>query len=110
MGEVGRPNARTWNGGLSILTFNDETHEYFWNGEKVPYSVTGILKVSGLIDTTWYNEPARVRGTYVHEATQFLDEDCLEWDSLDPVITPYVEAYARFKTESKFHVKRIEEC
>lgn len=91
-----------------MLTFNEDTHEYFWDGDIVPYSVTGILKAAGLIGGTYYTEYSRTRGSYVHEATQFLDEGCLDWDSIDQAIEPYVMAYERFKTESKFVPEHIE--
>lgn len=90
-----------------MFTFNDETHTYFWNGVPVP-SVTQILQAEGYIDDRYYNEAARIRGTYVHVACQYLDEGGLDTENLDPIIIPYLSAYERFKQEARFVPELIE--
>lgn len=88
--------------------FDAETHKYFIQDVCVP-SVTQVLKECGIIDDRFYTEEARERGKAVHLATQLLDEDDLDWDSLDPSLEGYVRAYERFKTESGFVPVLIEE-
>lgn len=90
-----------------MVEFKAETHEYFFNGRKVP-SVTGILKEVGLIDDEWFTEEARERGKAVHAATELLDRDDLDWDSLHPKIEPYVKAYQNFKKDTGFIPELIE--
>jgi hypothetical protein len=90
-----------------MLEFNPETHEYFFNGRKVP-SVTGILKEVGLIDGEWFTDEARERGKAVHAATELLDLDDLDLDSLHPKIEPYVRAYQKFKNDTGFKPELIE--
>jgi len=89
------------------LRFVEDIHVYTWRGVILP-SVTGILKDVGIIDTAWYNEAARLRGSYVHLACALEDRGNLDWSTLDPVLVPYVEAWVRFKRESGFVPEIIE--
>ena len=61
--------------------------------------VTDILKSAGLIDTTWFTDEARARGTAVHLACQYLDEGCLDEATVAEEIRPYLAAYQRFRAE-----------
>lgn len=61
--------------------------------------VTEILKSTGLIDTTFFTEAGRERGTAVHLACQYLDENDLDLDSLDPALWGYVDAYRDFRQQ-----------
>ena len=67
-------------------------------------SVTEILVAEGFIDTTWYDEYSRTRGEYVHQAAHLYDIGKLDEERLDPVLVPYLEAWKKFLTESKFTV------
>jgi hypothetical protein len=87
------------------IQFDEAAHLYTVAGVERP-SVTQILKDAGLIDTTWYTDEARERGRAVHLATQFLDEDDLDWDTVLLQYRGYVEAWARFKQESHFQIGR----
>ena len=89
------------------IVFNNEGHIYTVDGKIIP-SVTTIIKECGLIDTTWFNDTATTRGTYVHQATELLDRDDLDEASLDPVLVPYVDVYKRFKDETGFCINDIE--
>lgn len=82
-------------------TFKSETHQYFIDGVEI-YSNTQILKLAGLIDDRWYTDHGKDRGHAVHLGCQLLDEESLDWASLDLEIEPYVIAYERFKRESGF--------
>ena len=89
------------------IVFQREGHIYTVDGKEVT-SVTTIIKDCGLIDTTWFNDTATTRGTYVHQATELLDKDDLDEASLDPALVPYVDAYKRFKDETGFCINDIE--
>jgi len=58
--------------------------------------VTEVLKNAGLIDTRWFSDEVRDRGTVVHAACQYLDEGTLDESTLDPKIAGYVEGYKRW--------------
>lgn len=82
----------------TVLKFDEELHRYSVGDVTLP-SVTQILKETGLIDVSWFTEEARLRGSYVHQATQYLDEDDLAEETVDPRYAGYVEAYRRFLIE-----------
>ena len=65
-------------------------------------SVTELLVKEGFIDTTWFDEYGRDRGTYVHKARHLYDMDELDEGSLDPVLVPYLEAWKKFRKDSGF--------
>lgn len=69
--------------------------------------VTTILNALRL---TWYpDDPAALaRGTAVHEACRFLDENDLDRKSLDPMIVPYVDAWEKCKRELNVQIVSIE--
>lgn len=93
------------------IGFNEERHEYRVNGLIVP-SVTQVLSSVGLPDLS--GVPADLLewkaglGTAVHKATELDDAWDLDEDYLDPAIMPYLQAYRRFKLESKFKAVLIE--
>lgn len=89
------------------LRFVEDTHVYTWRGAVLP-SVTTILKDVGIIDTAFYTEAARLRGSYAHIACALEDQGMLDWSTLDAVLVPYVEAWVRFKRESGFVPEIIE--
>lgn len=82
--------------------FNDERHEYRLNGEVI-LGATGLMKRCGWIDTTYYTESGRQRGTWVHQAVHYVDEGDLAPLSADSQwIQPYLDAYMGFKRDFKF--------
>lgn len=91
------------------LTFDPEPHVYRFNGDVIP-SVTQILEP--LID--YGSVPGAIldhaaqRGTAVHLATEFYDDDDLDEATIDPEILPYVEAWRTFREESGFAVLQSE--
>lgn len=89
------------------LTFDAEKHEYRIDGQRVP-SVTQVLQGAGLIDTRWFNDEARMRGTYVAQATQFYDEGTLDYDALDDELKPYVMAWEKFLVDANVRIDHIE--
>jgi len=89
------------------LSFDPETHQYWVDGEEV-LSVTQILKSCCIIDDTWFTEVARQRGQAIHLATEYLDQNDLNWDSISPKIAGYVKSYKQFKSDVDFTIERIE--
>jgi hypothetical protein len=86
----------------------NEHHEYTVNGIPRP-SVTSVLKVAGLINDDWYTEASRRRGSAVHAACHYLDEDDLpeSWLETSPH-AGYVRAWQKFKSETHFTPSLIE--
>jgi hypothetical protein len=92
----------------NALSFDPATHQYRVDGETI-LSVTQILKACGIIDDTWYTKESAQRGQAVHLATQLFDESDLDWDSVSPEITGYLDAYRKFRQEVIFEVDMIEQ-
>jgi hypothetical protein len=97
------------------LIFDAATHVYMLDGVVVP-SVTGILKASGLIDFSGIPEhileAARVRGTTVHEAIHFFNEDDLDLEQFGedfPDYAPYLEGWIAFRRQRRF-TPIVNEC
>jgi len=94
------------------FTFDAERHLYLVQGKPVP-SVTQVLHSAGL--SADYSmvapevlERKRTIGEYVHKATQYLDEGCLDLATVDPEIQGYLAGYEKFIKESGFRPDLIE--
>lgn len=85
----------------------DEKHRYFVDGKPYP-GVTEILKDCGIIDDSWYTDQASLRGTHIHKACQYIDEKCLDRDTVDPLYLPYLRAYEKFLDECRPEWYKIE--
>lgn len=115
-----------------MLTFKpNPIHEYCWNGVRVP-SVTEILDDVGIVDYSsipfGVREMALQRGSDVHAATHFDDENDLEFDEelwlsnpigyereyqrtgrgVAPTRAGYVAAWRKFRRETGFIPDLIE--
>lgn len=94
---------------MADLIFLEDTHEYFYNGEKMP-SVTQVLKP--LFDFSCVGdevlEVARQRGQIVHKLCELDDRDDLDPDSVDPALQPYLDAWRNFRRDTHFTPRRIE--
>jgi hypothetical protein len=82
---------------VPAIEFKEEDHSYWVSGRRLP-SVTQILKRAGIVDTRWYTEEGRARGTAVHRACQLFDEGSLDMRTVDPSIQGYVDGWAEFLT------------
>ena len=71
--------------------------------------VTSILREVGLVDTTWFTEEARDRGSALHLATEYLDRGELDEATVDPLIVSRLAAYRLFIKEMKPEILSIEE-
>lgn len=95
------------------LTFDEDRHVYEIDGVRVP-SVTQVLAEAGL----WRPAPGvsqadldftRGLGTAVHLATAMDDEGELDEDSVALTVSPYLEAWRRFRSDLKPEILVIEE-
>ena len=89
------------------MEFDEATHTYFVNGEVV-LSVMQILKEAGLVDTTWFTEFGRWRGSAVHKATHYSDEKDIDCRTLDPIVRPFVADWKQFRKDTGFTPTMIE--
>ena len=94
------------------FTFDAERHIYLVHGMPVP-SVTQVLHSAGL--SADYSmvapevlERKRIIGEYVHKASQYLDEGCLDLETVDPEIHGYLAGYEKFIKDSGFRPDLIE--
>lgn|SRR5574341_116369 len=94
----------------AVLTFDAGAHRYALGGRELP-SVTSILRDAGLIDHSapWFTDEVRNRGTYVHQAIALLVEQDLDWETLDPALVPYVQAFDRWRAEGNFVIEATEQ-
>jgi len=90
------------------LTFDPDSHTYVLDGVEVP-SVTGVLKRAGLIDFSSIPngilETARARGTVVHKAIHFFNENDLDVDRFAhdfPECIGYLDAWISFTRSRDF--------
>jgi hypothetical protein len=90
-----------------MIHFDPTTHTYTVNGEVYP-SVTQIIQGAGLIDTTWFTDYGRDRGTMVHRVIQYHLAGELDETSIDPVLWPYFVAFRKFEAESGLDVEASE--
>lgn len=92
------------------IHLDETTHVYRVGPDRVVVpSVTTILADVGLIDTTWFNDQALIRGTFVHEATALDDRDDLDDDSVDAQLACYIEAWRAFRSETGCEILSIEQ-
>jgi hypothetical protein len=69
-------------------------------------SVTEV--VGQVMDSRWYTPEGAKRGTDVHAACAYLDEDDLDESSVSEDIRGYVEAWKKYKSESPSEFEFIE--
>ena len=81
------------------LVFDQEHHEYRVGGRVLP-SVTQLMDKYGITNSEWYGYQASIRGSYVHKATEFMDEDDLDIEDQDELLQPFLRAYEKFKAEA----------
>lgn len=83
------------------LTFDEESHRYTLDETPV-ISVTQALVGGGLVDTKWFTEWARDRGSAVHRAIQLFEADDLDESTIDENVRPFFDAYLKFKAEYRW--------
>ena len=87
--------------------FDEATHSYTVNGVRIP-SVTQILESVGLVD---YKDIPRAvlnyaadRSIAVHTATEFFDQNDLDFDSLDEQVAKYFVGWRNFRKDYRFEI------
>lgn len=94
------------------LRFDPEEHRYWLDDREIP-SVSSILSpiTSPLYSRMpeWRREETALRGTYAHKATELYDLDRLNWETLDPKLEPYVNAWLAFRYASDVEILEIEQ-
>lgn len=87
----------------AMLQFDDAAHRYTVDGVAVP-GVTSVLSWLSGYDKVpgGYLEPAAFRGTWVHRATELVDEDDLDWSTVPAEFKPYIDAWSLFKQRTGF--------
>lgn len=97
-------------GARDELTFDAERHEYRFLGGVVP-SVTQVLQP--LVDFSRVPrellEAKRDLGQRVHEACHFFDEDDLDEETIEADVEPYLEAWKRFRVETRVDILAAEQ-
>lgn len=82
------------------VEFDLQTHRYFINGRQVR-SVTQILHDAGLIDTRFFTEHSRWRGSAVHELT--MEEDRagkpIDLRTIKPELRGYIKGARQYKRD-----------
>ena len=89
------------------VAFEKEGHVYTANGLVIP-SITQILSAEGFIDTTWFDEYSRDKGSMIHLACHYDITGELEESSVVDEIMPYLSAFRKFMAESGFKVDKSE--
>jgi hypothetical protein len=91
------------------LTFNEEKHQYAFQGKPVPGVTTALQVLGGYagIPKHILDNAAR-RGTAVHRATELYDDGTLDYSTLDDEIYPYLTAWEQFLHDKKPEIIEVE--
>ncbi len=81
--------------------FDEEKHEYRVDG-RILTGVTRIIADMGLIETRWFTEDGRERGTQVHKTCELFDKGTLDEEALDPRLVSYLDGWKAFLRETGF--------
>ena len=84
-----------------------EDHVYAQDGIGYP-SVTNILQKTGFIDTKWFTEYGRERGSCVHQIIHWHILGELDEGTVDPVLQPYLEAWKSFEKDTGYQSLYVE--
>lgn len=92
--------------------FQAATHTYLVEGKPLQ-SVTQILQAVGMVCYDGIPEAVLEHkaeiGTAAHAACHYSDEGTLDLASVDPEVAPYLEAWHRFRLETEFEPRLIEQ-
>lgn len=94
---------------LDLLEFDVEDHAYSVKGVRLP-SVTQIMGTQFPLNVPKERlEFARQMGRAIHSATELYDRGDLDFDTVDPRVVPYLEAWIKFLRETSCKVVSVEE-
>ncbi len=89
------------------LEFDESAHRYRLAGREL-ISVTTAIKEAGMVDMTHWNEYARQRGSYLHQAIHLHVKGELEPGSIDPALEPYFVAFHTFLQDAAIDFEHCE--
>jgi len=92
---------------LSDFTFDEENHVGRLDGQLVK-STTTILKEEGFVDTTWFTEYGRQKGSHAHKAILLDYENDLDESTVDEAIKGRLEAARKFRKETGLEILEME--
>lgn len=92
---------------MTDFGYDPVTHTYTINDREVP-SVTQVLVEAGIINTKWYTEWSRHRGSTVHKCLEFSVKGTLDLHTVDDRIAGYLDAYTNFCGDTGFVCEEIE--
>lgn len=82
-----------------LIEYDPKRHRYFVDGREL-ISVTDALQKAGYIDTAWFTEYHRWRGSRVHELTMLDDTEGLDLRRVESELRGYVRAWRRYRAET----------
>lgn len=98
-----------------LITLEPVDHVYTYDGERRP-AVSDILVGTGVVDTEWFTEQGRWRGSAVHQVTWFDDENDLEERTIVDTemftrkeILGHLNGWRKFRRDTGFVPRRIEQ-
>jgi hypothetical protein len=92
----------------AVVEFDADKHAYYVGGRQVP-SVTQLLYDFGMVDTGWYTEAVRMRGTVVHTLCELDDSNDLDDSSVDERLAGYLKAWRTFRSDTELEIGAIEQ-
>ncbi len=91
-----------------LVEFDEATHSYYVDGELV-ISTTQVFRDAGMIDTTWFKEFHRWRGSETHKAIATWNKaGNIDRRKVDPRIRPYLDAALKWQKEHGFTPMYVE--
>lgn len=93
------------------VTLDPETHIYSVDidGKIIhPIGFSKLCNDYGLIPNYFGDPWFGQRGVAIHKGTELIDKDDLDWDTVNGEIKPFLEAYMKFKEETKMTFGHIE--
>lgn len=92
-----------------LVEFDPTSHTYYIDGD-AKMSTTQVLRDAGMVDTTWFREWHRWRGSEAHKAIATWNKaGKIDLRKIDPQIRPYVNAAVKWQTDTGFVPMFVEE-
>ena len=96
-----------------MLTFEESTHTYYWDGVEVPSVSSFLEKAEFKKPSAWYTPGAAERGTEIHRLTELFDLGLLDLSSdvvaqSSDVVQGHLQAWAKFRRETGFRPHQVE--
>jgi len=94
----------------AVFRFDQVRHEYIdpGSGEQYPH-ITGMLEAAGHVDSEWFTEDSRIRGSAVHRLTADYDLGALDLESCVSRYRGYLLAHAFAMDVMKPEILEVEQ-